>query len=355
MSEAPEIGETPVFARKAEGGMDSRSVHYDAVSTDMSQAIIQEQDGWVAGSMFVSRPVQERSGKFASYPRRYYLRSSFAERGEGTESQQATWNAQFDKEWSCSVYAAKIAVGRQTIANATRPINPEQDSLEVLTQHAMLFRDQFWIGSFFDEGIWTTDLQGVPYTGLALAADEFIQWDDYLHSDPQSDVLHAQDDFRELNGLEANVMTVGRRVMTALRLHPRVKALIQYNFSGSGDKPVLVTEKTLAAIFNLRKFVVAQAIHDTHSGGEATVDPSFIAGNHALLAHAPERVNLKMPLAGLVNSWVGYESGANDMGIVVTKWYEPARKTHILEMEMAFGMMVSAPSLGIFWKDAIAG
>lgn len=343
---------TPIFVEKADG-IDARSGHFDELLTDMSLAIQQDQDGFVCGQVFNHVATSAASGKYTSYPPEYQLRHGFKERGEGTESGQVNWNVKFDKRYNCTVYAAKMVIGKQLRANVSSPVDPERDTLEVLIEHSMIFKDEMWVDAFFKVGVWAVDLAGVTFASGPDPDTEFVYWDDYVNSDPVMDVATQKDLFRERTGKEANKMVIGRKVYTKLIHHPKILARVVNGFSNSGTNPAKANLQTLASLFEVESIVVAAGIHDTGNEG-ASPTPSFIAGKHALLVHSPARTNLKKAMAGAHFCWTGYEAGVNNMGVVIDKWYNRDRKVWLMEMELAFGLEIVAAALGVFFENAIS-
>lgn len=343
----------PVFVEKIADAIDSRTGHYDSILTDMSYALMQETDGFVAGQIFNHVSTPHKSGSFVKYPPGYQLRHGFRERGDNTPSQKVTWGAGFDGTYMTKVYAAHMAIGRQLQANVTGPINPEMDTLDVMNEHALIFKDEKWCEAYFKAGVWAVDLAGVTFASGPDPDTEFVFWDDYINSDPVLDVATQRDMFRQRTGKEISKIVLGRFVYTKLIHHPKVLARVIGGFSLSGADPAKANLRTLASLFEVAAVVVAAGIHDTNNEGD-DVDPRFIAGSHCLLVHSPPRTNLKAPMAGAHFCWTGYEAGVNNLGVVVDKWYERRYKSWIMEMELAFGLEVIAPALGVFFENAIS-
>lgn len=344
----------PVFVEKADV-MDANSAHYDEVLTDMSWHLAQEKDGFIAGSIFNHIPTKDKSAVYVAYDRRHSLRSGFAERAEGTTSNEIRWGAKINKTYVCAVYSASIVIGRQLTANVTGPINPERDAMEVLVDQSLIFKDEMWCAAFFKEGVWGLDLDGVAYDDLVDEETEFVYFDDYQNSDPIYVMTIQRALFRQRTGKEVNKIVMGRFVYDALLLHPKILKRVIGGFSNSGADPAKANRKTLASLFEVEEIVVANGIHDTGtSEDEDDLEPTFIAGSHMLMCHSPPRTNLKAPMAGGHFCWTGYSPGANDMGVTIDKWEDRGKKVWIMEMEMAFGLNVIAPILGVFFKNAVA-
>jgi hypothetical protein len=349
----------PVFVEvnKADG-LDVRSGHYDVLLTDMSTAIIQEADGYVAGAVFNHRPTADKSAVYAQYPQETFLRHGFAEKGDGTDASQVKWTADFSGSFNCKVYASQIPVGAsQFMANVSKPLNPERDALDVLIQHSLIFKDQKWVAAFFKAGVWGVDLQGVTFASVPDPATEFVQWDDYVHSDPVADVTWQKALFRQRTGKEANKMVLGRLAYARLLMHPRIR---NSKFGGSIVRENAMTPqvslanlRTLAMLFDVEEIVLAQAIHDAGNEGQP-VSPTFIAGKHMWLGHSPARTNLKAAMAGAHFSWTNYKAGVNNMGVVIDRWHDRGKDTDFIRMELSFDLKIVAPILGMMFLDVIS-
>lgn len=337
-----------MFVRKSDT-LTGRSGHYDALLTNMSQAVMQDRKS-VARRVFPSVPVSERSNVYARYLREYFLRPGYKVRGPGSVAGDVNYGVVFDQRYFCDVYAERVPLDQQTKANVSRPINPEQDAVELLMRHADILLDLHWVDNYFKTGVWSKD-----WTGVASAENNtstLRQFND-SSSDPIERVQQMHDEFVELNGIDFNKMVVGRKVNSALKNHPDIKERILYNFANSGANPAMADERTMAALFGVEEYIVADMIHDTNQEG-TTVSPQFIFGKHMWMGYAPPRVSLKAPLSGITWSWTGYEPGTNDLGVSVRRYNDIPSKTEYAEAELAFDMTVSAASLGVFVDQAVA-
>lgn len=354
MSRPAPLPSIPTFVEvdKAEG-FDERSGHFDELLTDWSSAIQQEKDGFIAGRIFNHYPVKQSSGKYTVYPQAPQLRHGFKERAENNESGKVDWKVTFPGTFNCKVYAARMEIGRRSIVNAAATVDPRRDTLEILVEHSLIFKDEMWCEAFFKAGVWAVDLVATPFATYDPDDPlQFVPWDDYVNSNPIVDVTVQRGLFRQRTGKELNKMVIGRFVYDTLLLHPKILARVVGGFANSGPNPAKANLQTLAALFEMEEIVIANGIHDTGSGN--TVSPTFIAGKHCLMVHSPKRLNLKAPVAGIQWSWTGYEQGVNDLGVVIDTWYERPRKCYVMEMELAFDLGVVAPSLGLFWQNVIS-
>lgn len=100
------------------------------------------------------------------------------------------------------------------------------------------------------------------------------QWDD-VDSDPFTAIINAKEVIRGKTGETPNVLTLGPKVLTALRTHPKVLSRL----STASDRPP-ATIAQLQALFELQQIVTGEAVyHD----GTSFVD---VWGKDAILAFA---------------------------------------------------------------------
>lgn len=98
------------------------------------------------------------------------------------------------------------------------------------------------------------------------------QWSDYTNSDPHYAVMTALDNLI----IRPNKMVLGRKVMTTLSLHPKVKAAV----FGTANAQSAVTREQLAALFEIEEVLVGEGWLNTANKGQP-VNLQRIWGNHA--------------------------------------------------------------------------
>ncbi|KKK55651.1 hypothetical protein LCGC14_3072390, partial [marine sediment metagenome] len=137
-------------------------------------------------------------------------------------------------------------------------------------------------------------------------------------------------------------------VYKALRNHADILDRIKYTERG------IVTKDLLAALFDVDKVVIAEAVRNTAAKG-ASESTDFIMGKHALLAYAAPSAGIKRPSAGYIFAWTGLlGSGAygNTMTRIPMPWL--GRGLERIEGEMAFDINVVSDELGFFYKSIVA-
>lgn len=141
------------------------------------------------------------------------------------------------------------------------------------------------------------------------------QWDDYANSDPIGDIQAGREAVRAQTGVRPNVMTLGPKVLTALRSHPKILDRL----STAADRPPASLEQ-LARLLEIASVVEGGMVY--HSGS-AYVD---VWGKFAHLAYTPPRSLAEMgsPSFGYTYQLAGYPVAEEPYyGRNEKTWYYP--------------------------------
>lgn len=141
------------------------------------------------------------------------------------------------------------------------------------------------------------------------------QWSDYVNSDPFTDVIDAKEVIRSSIGERPNVLTLGPKVLTALRSHPKVLDRL----STAADRPP-ATLAQLAALFELDQVIEGAS---TYHDGTQFQD---VWGKDAILAYTipASLADMGSPSYGYTYQLDGYpdvEPGYQDRN--TNTWYYP--------------------------------
>ena len=320
-------------------------VHVDRPLTNMSLAIMQALDGFIADRVFPNIPTQSKSDSYFEIPRGAFNRDEMQARAPGAESAGAGYDVT-TRNFSVDVVALHKDIADQVRANTDDPLSPDREALEFLGLKAMIARERTWATKYFGAGIWATDLTGVD--NASPTSVQFGRWD-RVDSTPIEDVRSAKRTVQESTGLRPNKMVMGREVYDALLDHPDIVGRIDRGQTPGG--PAQTLRETLAALFELEEILVMDSIVNTALEG-ATDAHSFIGGKSALLVSVPASAGLMTPSAGYTFSWVGY-LGAASMGQRISRFRMEHLKSDRIEMEMAYDQVVVATELGFFFASAV--
>jgi len=163
------------------------------------------------------------------------------------------------------------------------------------------------------------------------------QWSD-PDSDPIGDVLDAKEAVRAQIGEYPNVLTLGPKVVTALRNHPKVLARL----STSADRPP-ASMAQLMALLELERIVVGQAVyHD----GSAFQD---VWGKDAILAYTTPA-----SLAEMGSPSYGYTYQLEGRPVVEEGYEDRNANSYVNPVADARKAVLAGASAGFLFKAAAA-
>lgn len=311
-----------------------KSVHVDAILTNISVAFTQAAVNFVAPQVFPLVPVDKKSDVYFFYTQEDWFRDEAAPRKEAAESEGSGYNLTTDN-YSCEVYAIHKDIGYQTRQNADNPLNLDRDATEFVTQRLLLRQERQWVNDYFATTIWGND---VTPTNL---------WSDFTSSDPISDIDLGKETILKNTGQEANTLVLGYQVYRQLIRHPDFRDQIKYT------SPENINADLLAKILDIDRVLVSKAVYTTTKEKNATPAYAFAAGKNALLCHVAERPGLLVPSAGYAFAWKGI-SGGMGQNIAISRFYLPQLKVDRIEGESAWVNKVVAKQLGYFFNGAVA-
>jgi len=327
-------------------------VHVNRPLTSMSVGYLQQMDDFVAGNVFPSIPVNNKSDSYFIYNRGDYFRNNMQKRAPGTPAVAGGYKLA-TTTYTADVWAEKFIISDQIRANSDSPLQPDRDATFWLTQQALVNRDVNWVSAYFGTGIWGTDMTGVsgtPSTG------QFKQWDQ-SGSTPIEDILQGQITIKSNTGLWPNILVLGAQVYIHLLTNAEIIDRLKYGQTAPG--PVVVSANDLAQLFKVKRVLVASAIQTTSA--ETTVADSdttpdtfaFIAGKNAGLFYAADAPGIQTASAGYTFNWTGL-MGSTAAGMRIKKYrWEIDSADHVeIESSYAFGKVGKA--LGYFFSGATA-
>lgn len=324
-------------------------VHVNRPMTQISLAYMQDQSVFMASSVFPNVPVLKQSDFWFSFPKGTFYKNRMKVRGLSERSPIVAFAVQQDTPYNCVVKSLAEPIDDRLRANTDDPINLDQVVSLQLTYNALIEREQRWITSFFGSGIWTGD-----YTGQSAnpTGSQFLQWNDAA-SDPIGDVRRARSRAHLASGgRKPNVMVMPMSIYDVLVEHPDV--IERVKFSTPSGQPARVTKEILAALFEVDRIVVCEAIADTSADGPATTASlAYICPKHVGLFYVTPAPSLMSISAGLTFTWTGY-LGATDMGTRIARWREQNIKSDMFEIESAYDMKLVAADAGTMLLNAIA-
>jgi hypothetical protein len=328
-------------------------VHVNRPLTNLSIGFVQDQSDFVAGQVFPSIPVNNRSDVYFVYNRGDFFRNNMQKRAPGTPAASGGYKLT-TQTYVADVWSLKKVIDDQIRANSDAPLQPDRDATYWLTQQALVNRDVNWVASYFTTGVWGTDITGVA-SGTPNST-QALQWDK-SGSTPIEDVLKGQLAIKSKTGMWPNVLVLGAQVFMALLTNGEITDRLKYGQTAPG--PVVVNLTDLAALFKVSKVVVAAAIQttsaeDTVPNSDTTPDTfDFIAGKNAGLFYASPSPGIFEASAGYTFNWTGF-TGATAAGMRIKKYRWEIDSADHVEIDNAYAFGLVSKYLGYFYSGLVS-
>lgn len=315
------------------------AAHYNAPLNNIVIAFMQKAQ-MVSTRMFPVVPVSKQSDLFYRYDIDTFFRDGAKPRAPGSESAGGGFNFSLDS-YNCLVEAYHKDIDDQLRANADSQLQLDRAAALFVAQNMVLRRETRFLSTFFKQGVWANDWQGVA---SGPTANQFVQFDQ--NTDPRITMEAARLRVLSTTGYEINKALFGAKVMSKLVTNPFVREQFKYTSAES------INEEMVARYLGLDEVMVSKSVVATGvEGASATID--LQAGNHVLLVHAAPAPSVFAPSAGYTFSWTGLIGGGAD-GISTARFRMEPIKSDRVESEMAYDFKTISSLLGVFLKDAVA-
>ena len=322
----------------------SGDVYVSSILTNLSLAQNQDLEGFVADKVFPVVPVSKQAGKYYVYDNADWNRDEMKKRAPATESKGSSYSLSQDNYYA-DVWAFHNDIDDQIRANADAAIDLDENATAFLTLKDKLRREVDWAATYFQTGVWATDI-----TGQAGVTDStHFQYWNLAASTPISDIRTARRTILQTTGQRPNTLVLGAQVADTLYDNPAIVDRIKYN--NNGETPAMVDASDLAKLFKIPRVLIMEGIQNT-AGEGAAVNNSFIGGKSALLTYSALAPGLLTPSAGYTFAWTGY-TGANSNGARIKKFRMEPINSDRVEIESAWDQKVTAASLGLFMSNVI--
>lgn len=175
------------------------------------------------------------------------------------------------------------------------------------------------------------------------------QWSDFTNSDPYTAIMTAFDGML----MRPNVLVMGRRVYSRLRVHPRITAALAPSANGNsgttnaGGRPA--TTQALAELLEVDRIIVGESWVNTAKPGQ-TASVQRVWGNHVAALH----IN---PAASIRGNAITFGFTAEWGSRVAGSMPEPKtglRGSQRVRAGESVRELVVASDVGFLWRDAVA-
>ena len=324
-------------------------VHINRPLTNMSVGFVQDADGFVAGQVFPQIPVPNKSDVYFVYNRGDFFRNNMQKRAPGTPAVAGGYKLT-TQTYICDVWAEKKIIDDQIRANSDIPLQPDRDATFWLTQQALVNRDVNWVAAYFTTNVWGTDITGVA-SGTPNST-QALMWNK-SGSTPIDDILKGQLAIKAATGKWPNTLVLGAEAFMALLTNAQVTDRLKYGQTAPG--PVVVNLTDLAALFKVKRVLVASSIQttsaeDMNNSSDTVPDTfGFIAGKNAGLFYAADSPGIFEASAGYTFNWTGL-TGATAAGMRIKKYRWEIDAADHVEIESAYTFGLVSKALGYFFS-----
>jgi hypothetical protein len=302
----------------------------------ISIAYIQRAMDFISSRVFPLVPVEKQSDRYFSYPKSYWFKTQSQRRAPGTESAGSGFAIDNTPNYFADVWAVHKDVDDQTRQNADGPINMDRDATLFVTQQQLLRKELTWSSRYMATGIWTGNVAG--------DITPSPKWDTATGT-PITDIDVQKRIVKSQTGFLPDTFAVADDVFFAIKNNATVLDRIKYT------QRAVITEDILAALLQLRQFLVSAAVVDTASENQ-TDSFGFINSNKALLVYSNPTPSIMQPSGGYTFGWKGlYGAGAD--GGRISSFRMEAIKSDRIEGEMAYDQKLVGADLGVLFTGCI--
>lgn len=326
----------------------SSDLHVNAPLTDVSVAYMQDQSAFIAAKVFPNVPVKMKSDLYYKYNQEDFMTSQMQERAPGAESAGSGWRVSTDS-YFCRDFALHDDIPDQNRANAD-PVfdNLDTDSVNFLTQNAMIKRELDFASNYFTAGVWSYNTTG--QAGASNMAGNLSQYWNIAASTPIEDMRYAMKAIHKGSGIKPNFAIFGASAWYALL--DNADFLDRVKYSGSPNtNPARNSQEIVATILGLKNIYVMEAVYNT-AAENAGFTGAFVGDKAALIGYAAPAAGKRVVSAGYTFSWTGW-TGAGIEGNRIKKFRLERNASDRIEIEMAYALKVVAPSLGFYFGTCV--
>ena len=318
--------------------------------SNIALAYYQNAANYFAKAIFPICRVQQSSDNYYIFNKEDLLRDNW-QRKPAYGSVMPAVVSETTGTYTCKVDQMVMGIDliRQTDVSRRQGPNvadPRKQRAKIMAEQANIHQDKVFANSFFREGAWGNEWEGVDST--APTGKQFIKFSND-NSDPIKFINDQKLAMHENTGRTPNKLALGANVFNALTLHPAI--LERVKFGGSTANPANVTKNVLAQLFGVDDLVVLMSIHNKAKQG-ADADMAFIGDPNAmLLAYATSSPSVEEPSAGYIFTWDMLGNGQ----IMPVRTYPgaPGTDSEFVDSLMAYDMRKTADDLAVFCKNVV--
>lgn len=303
----------------------------DPVLTNILVGFYQQQNRFVAGSVFPSVPVEKDSGTFYKFTQKYWFTDNMDERAYGGDFPFGNYGVETDT-YGTLQYALAKSIADEERANSQLALDLETAAVRWLAMKALLRKERAWAADFMKTSVWGTD------------GSISNKWSDYDSSDPVGDIATGRRTISQKTGYAPNKLVIGEIVRDRLINHPDLIDRIKYTQVATQGS----VETALSALFMVDQVLVGMAIYNTANEGQ-TASYSAIIDDDALLLYTTPTPSIFEASAGYTFVW---GPGGGD-GTIYAPYRDYGKQSDVIQSKMQWDQKAVATDLGYFMSDCV--
>ena len=312
-------------------------LNVDRLLTSVLVAFTQEEDNFVATTVFPDVPTVDKTGFIPQYDRGDWNRVVAEKRAPGAPSAGSGFSTDNTTRFINDVWAVHKDVDGQTRALQQDPFMLDRDATRFVAQQMLMRKELEWSNEFFTTGVWTGSISGGDVVPT-------IKWN-AAGSDPITDITEQAVSIARNIGRKPNKLVFSMDAWDVVRNHPEVQDRIKHTQRG------IATEDIVASLIGVDQVLVLRAIQTTSDEGVATTT-EFIGGNErALLLWTTDSPSILAPSAGYHTTWTDFIGAQNGMRMKNFRIEE--FDVDRIEGEAAFDPVLVSAVCGVFFNDVL--
>jgi len=294
-------------------------------------SIMYRNPNYISELLLPPLKVKEKTGKFAQYGKenlRVYTDGLF--RAPGTRAATVDYSVS-QGTYECRERSLEKLVPDEFINNSDDPYDPKRDAVAVLMDNIWGNQERALQQAMTATGTMTSN---TTLTG----AD---QWSNDA-STPLTDIETGITTVLTNIGRRPNTLVLCHDVFMKLKYHPDVREQLKY--TNGGQLTDEATKAGMAALFNVSKVIVGDAVFNNSDPGQSDSMAS-IWSKDAWLLYIPERPSLMMPAFGYTFF---------DVARLVDTYREEPKVSDVVRVRYSYDQNLVDVTAGYLIKNAIA-
>ena len=301
-------------------------VHIDRAISNV--AIRYQNSNFIADQVAPVVTVEKESDKYFTFTKGDWFRDEADnDRAPGTRAPRGGFDLS-NENYALKEIAQASAIPDRIRDNADNPLRPFEDASEWSMQMVMLRRERRCASTLFNANNWSNQ--------NALGANQ--RWNDFVNSDPATDIAVGKDTVLQSTGNAPNVLLIGQEVYKYLRMHP--DALDRFKHTQTG----ILNQEQVAQWLDVDRDIIGSAIVNTAAKGAAD-SMSYVWGKNATLMYVTANPSISEPSAAYIFQKSSPET---------KRFREEAEAQDVVEVSLLTTIKVTSSDCGYYFPSCVA-